>query len=507
LAEQRLTAGQGMFFLTLLSTVSQLIGFGYRVCLSRLVGAEVMGLYQLLMPVYSVFLSLTAVGLTSAVSNLTAQRLALNDHSGARRVLQLGLRGFFLLLLPLALVVIPGSDAISVTFLGDARTQLGLILLIPCVAFTGVENLHKQAFYGAGLVRTPALVDLLEQLVRTVGVLGLLLVFLPQYPERALGLIVAGMILCEIFSSTTLAFLHRRQRRTYGRGKNTSLSARQMAAIALPVSLNALLGNLMGAANAALVPQKLLEAGLARSEAISQFGVVNGMVLPLLALPTVFLGPLNLILVPRLARAHALQRSDTIGNLILRALSVTAVLTLPAMTLMSVLGPDLSRLLFHQERSPYFLPLAITMAMSCYLSVLCAALNGIDRQKTVTAISLTGNVVQLLFTVALVPLPGVGMAGYVLGGLASACLELILLLWQVTRHTQLPFRPFQWLIAPGLAALLAGSTGNLLFRGLKDGGLALLPACAVVAVFFVVLYLIALQAQGIHFRHLFRVRQ
>ena len=80
-------AGSGALFLTVLGTVSQVLGFGYRVALSRMVGAEVMGLYQLLMPVYSVLLSLTAVGLTAAASNLTSQHLALGNGRGAAQVL------------------------------------------------------------------------------------------------------------------------------------------------------------------------------------------------------------------------------------------------------------------------------------------------------------------------------------------------------------------------------------------------------------------------------------
>ena len=77
-----MTAGGSVLFLTALGTLSQLLAFGYRVALSRMIGAEVMGLYQLIMPVYSVFLSLTAVGLTAAVSNLTPQYLALGNSRG-----------------------------------------------------------------------------------------------------------------------------------------------------------------------------------------------------------------------------------------------------------------------------------------------------------------------------------------------------------------------------------------------------------------------------------------
>ena len=502
--QKTLSAGAGALLLTVLNTISQVLAFGYRVVLSRLAGAEVMGLYQLVMPVSSVVLSLTAVGLTSAASNLTSQHLALGNSRAAEQTLHTCLRAFFLLLLPVGAVLILGSDFISTAFLGDARTQLGLILLVPCAALTGVENLHKHVFYGSGLVGQPAAVELLEQLVRTAAVLGLLMLFLPQYPERVVGLIVSGMVLCEVFSSLTLTLLHRRRMSRLGLsgpGEPARVRRRRVASIALPVGLNALLGNLMGAANAAVIPQKLVEGGMERSEAISQFGVVCGMTMPMLALPTVFLGALNLILVPRLARNHALGRPEEIRRLAARAMGSASLLILPSMSLMAVLGPDLGRLLFHQDGvGTYLVPLAATMALSCYCSVLACVLNGINQQRAVAAVSLLGGGIQLLFTFFLVPLPGVGMAGYVAGAAVSTAVETLLCLWLCIRRAGLRLQLFRWLTAPGLAALLASLTSNLLLRYLKDCGLALLPACAASLAFAVVLYLAALSAQGVGLR-------
>ena len=150
--EYKSAARRSVVLLTVLGALSQLLGFGYRVALSRMVGAEVMGLYQLVMPAFSVLLSLTAVGLTAAVSNLTSQYLAWENSRGAAQIVSSCLRWLMLLILPVGAAVIVFSDPISVYLLGDARTQLGLMLLVPCAALTGVENIHKHFFYGAGLV-------------------------------------------------------------------------------------------------------------------------------------------------------------------------------------------------------------------------------------------------------------------------------------------------------------------------------------------------------------------
>ena len=211
---------------------------------------------------FSVHLSLTAVGLTAAVSNLTPQYLALGNSRGIPQLLGTCLKILFLLMVPISAVVLLCYDPISVYWLGDARTQLGLILLLPCVALTGVENLHKHYFYGTGSIRPPAAVELCEQFIRTGAVLGLLAYFLPQYPERVVGLIVAGMVICEVASAVTLTVLCRwrlRRMGLNGPGEPGRVRRRRVFSIALPVGLNALLGNLMGAVNAALVPQKLVE--------------------------------------------------------------------------------------------------------------------------------------------------------------------------------------------------------------------------------------------------------
>ncbi len=509
--EKMLSARHGALFLTGLSAVSQLLGFGYRVLLSRMAGAEVMGLYQLIMPVYSVLLSLTAVGLTAAVSNLTSQYLALGNRRAVSQTLSTCLKLFFLVLIPLGAAVILGSDAISVYLLGDARTQLGLMLLVPCVALTGVENFHKHFFYGAGLVRPPAVVELLEQFVRTLAVLGLLWLFLPQYPERVVGLIVCGMVICEVFSSCTLVVLYRRRIRSMGQsggGEEGRVRRRRVFSIALPVGLNALLGNFLGAANATLIPQKLVEGGVERSQAVSQFGVVCGMTLPMLSLPIVFLGALNLVLVPRLARASALNRKEEVRRLVGKAMTTVSLLTLPAMSLMVVVGPDLGRAMFRQEKvGEYLIPLAAAMAVSCFCSVLASILNGVGSQRAVAAISLLGSGVQLLFTLALVPLPGVGMKGYVAGSVVSAVLELVLCLIWVKRQTGVRLQLFQWMTAPGLASLLSALTGNLLFQVLKDSGLSPVSSGVATLLFALVLYLAALQAQGVNPRELFKLRR
>ena len=103
-------------------------------------------------------------------------------------------------------------------------------------------------------------------------------------------------------------------------------------------------------------------------------------------------------------------------------------------------------------------------------------------------------------------LPGVGLGGYVAGFVLSSLLGMLLNWRQVRRCTGLQPQLFQWCTAPALASVLAGLCTNLLFRVLLDAGIRILNAVGCCFVFGGVLYLAALQAQGVRLRELFRLK-
>ncbi len=506
--DQQPSAAKSVLFLLLIGTITQVLAFCYRVALSRLIGAELLGLYQLLMSAYSGLVALCGVGLTAATSTLAAQYLALGNGRGADGVRRLAVGFFLLLLLPVSVIVFLCSDQISVTFLGDARTQLGLIFLLPCVLLTGIENIHKHFFYGAGLVKSPALTELLEQAIRAIAVLGLLLIFPRVYAERRVALIIIGMIICEVFSALTLVVLYRHwlwKHPLRGNGDATTKMRHRLLGMAIPIGANALLGNLISAANATLLPQKLVEGGLTRTDAMAQFGIICGMTLPLLSLPTVLLSSMGLVLIPRLSRSVALGRRDLERHYASRALSVVSVSMLPSMGVMAVVGGDLGVLLFQQEGADNFLfPLVLAMMVACYHATFSSILNGLCKQKTATVISILCGLLQLWITVLCVP--KLGMVGYVIGVLFSSVVGAVLSGWRVVVSTGLSLGWFSNFFAPFLSTILMGLCGNLLHNYLLDCGISLLFSCGITLLFCAVLYLAALQSQGISVRQVFRLK-
>ncbi len=487
----------GTLLLTATGLFSQVVGFLYRMMLSRLIGAETMGLYQLVMPAYSMLMSVTAVGLTVAVSTLSARYHALEDDGTVKAVLRRALGGFFLLAVPLGIAVAALSDPISVYLLGDARTRLGVVLLVPCVLLTGVENLHKHCFYGIGRVRPPAAVETAEQLIRAGAVLGLLCALLPRSAEETVGIIVLGMVFCEVFSACALTLLFRRHWRRFPPGPaRDGVSRRRLFAIALPVGCTSLLGTVLGCANSVLIPAKLVEGGMALSEAMSEFGVICGMTLPMLALPTGFIGALCLVMVPDLSRRTAQGDRRAAGGFLDRVLSSTSLLMAPAMALLAVVGPTVGRAMFRDGRvGELILPLAVGTLLGCYQSVLSGALNGLGLQGRAARNAILSDAAQLVFTFFAVPRWGLAgfAAGLVASGLVGAGLNLV----SVLRAAALRPKPFRWFVRPVLAALFMGLWCNLMFRVMLDAGCAEGWSALACAGLGAVLYAAALLAQGL----------
>lgn len=486
--------------LTGTGVLSQLVGFLYRILLTRLAGAEILGLYQLILPVYSVLLSLTGVGLYTAVSNLSARYQALGNRRGIYQLRGVALRLFFLLaVLPCACLLV-FSDAASVYLLGDARTRLGLMLLVPCLLLTGTENLHKHYFYGTGRVYPAAVTELLEQVIRAAFILALLVLLRPATAEGAVGVIVLGMVCSEVLSAITQLLLFRLYLGAPGKlgGERLRPAAlqRQVLHIALPLGGAALLGNLISSANAVLIPRLLVQGGMDQSQAVSAYGVTFGMTLPMLLLPTAFLSALGLVLTPKLSEYSALGRQEDIRRQVRRSVGASNLILIPALALLAVLGGAIGEALYGQPGVGDHLPLlALGVLFSCWQTLFLCVLNGLNRQGLGAGISLVCDAVQLLLTCLLVG--RLGMGGYALSFTLSSLLGAVLSWLAAARATGLRLPVFSWFTAPTLAACLAAACGELMETVLLRGGWPTLAAASGALVFGLLLYLAALQAMGV----------
>jgi O-antigen/teichoic acid export membrane protein len=393
---------------------------------------------------------------------------------------------FFVLVGFVTLFVIPLSDRISVSLLSDARTRMGLLLLLPCAFFTGIENICKNYFYGVREVRPPAITEVVEQLLRTFFVLAFLVVLRPSYMEWTVGVIVIGMVFCEIVSSSMLGIFYLRHiKKTPDQGRLPSSRALlgEMAGITAPIAASTLAANLLGSVNTIVIPGRLMVSGMGQSEALSAYGVAFGMTLPLTALPSVFVIPLSLTLMPRIAHSLALGDHAALQSHVRKTLRLAAVLVLPACLLLIPFGPIITRALFAEEQAGRYVGvLAITEIFSCFQYLMNSLLNGMGKQRLAAFNVLLTDAAQLAATWYLVAVPELRLTGFVAAFAFSTALCAVLNLCAVARCAGISLSPEKWLFGPLFAALTATGGAYAALGWLTRWGFSERPAalCALI---------------------------
>ncbi|MDR1116636.1 MAG: polysaccharide biosynthesis protein [Oscillospiraceae bacterium] len=488
----------GAFILTFANILSQLLGFVYRMFLSRLVGPEGMGLFQLIFPFYSLSLALASSGICVAVSKLSAEYLALGNYKSLRLLIRRAVFVFLALFSLISLVAFLFTDTIAVSFLGDERTRLAIFALVPCVLLTGIENIHKNYFYGTKNVNPPALSDLAEQLIRMSAVLLLLKLLLPQPDDRMLAIIVIGMCICEVFSSVFLRLVYQRHRKKLPKtGHSDPEMVKKITKIALPVSVTNLMNNLLSSLIVIVIPRRLVLSGLTQSGALSEFGTLFGMTMPLLTLPSALIVGLSLVMVPKLSENMALGNYRDLRNKVSRAIMVTSFLVLPVLSVMIPLGPKLGLYLFgHEINGQYIFPLAVGTILAIYMMVFGSILNGLGKQTASAVNFLIGNAAELILTFLLTSIPTVRMYGYITGFIVSTVITASLNFYRVVKVTKVKVEWLRWFVNPALASLLCALVARLIFVRCGDmfsDGLLLLLSLTGAAV----VYLLAAAYQGI----------
>lgn len=462
------------FFLCLSSIGLQLIGFLYRIGLSRFGGAQVMGMYQLIMPAYSVIMSFTMSGLTLAVSRLCAQYQAARDAAGVRGTVRFAQLVFLCLFACAAIPVCLFPDFLAGAVLGEKKSKSALLLLLPCLFLTGFENIFKSCFHGIKYILPPIVSELSEQLVRTIAGLGLLLLLCPCDPGAATAMIVLGMVVSEVFSVVILLLFYKRAGRSLlprksDRAKIPKGMFRKVAAIAVPVSSAGLLNNFLSSATTVLIPNRLIAAGVSAQEAMSSFGVMVGMTMPLLMLPTAFIHPLNTVLLPRFSQYSAKGSEAQTRRKAGKAIQVTGILTAASLAVMLPAGKPLAQLIYKNPLAgEHLLSLSAAAALTFYHITTGSILNGIGRQKQASISIVVTGISEIVFTWMTVGTMGIG--GYALACIGSELAGVAMNFYWVVRGAKIKIQWKNWFVTPLLSGAAAGFAARLLFIFLSQGG-------------------------------------
>lgn len=481
-----------------------MIGFAYRILLGRFAGAQAIAVYGLVMSAYNVVLSCTLTGVALSVSRIASSYQAMGEGRSIVRLIRTALLLFLMLFFVLAVPFAFGRDFFAQTVLGNPQTELALLLIVPCLFLTGFENVHKAFFYGTGQTMIPTISEILEMFCRIIAAALLfhLTAEISLDDGQAAALIVCGMIFSEMVSATFLVSIYH-LRQTKLSGKNTISQPqilRDIASVAVPVSLSTLIGRLISSANMVLIPRILIQSGNNQYAAMEEFGVLSGMTMPMLMLPSAFFSPLITVLSPRFSAGKVLEHHIMIRRKAGKALHIVGLIGIPSMTMMLIFGEQLGELLYHNPLVGRHLPiLTLITLVGFYYAVAESVLESIGLQKSCSVLTVAASLTGLLCTLFFGGIMKKGMTGFLIGELLSSLVGAVFCLRWLKKQTQLNFQIKNWVFRPLLASVVSGLWTRFVFNFLMQAEILPVLRLAFCMSLFAFLYTIFLRLLGTDF--------
>lgn len=429
----------GTAILTVTGLLSRFIGFFYRIFLSKVFGAEGMGIYQLISPVLALSFSLTVSGMQTAISKYVASETTTHDYKTSFRTLWTG----FLLSMALSFgcmaYIYKYSDWIAVSFLLEARTAPLLRIISLSIPMATVHSCINGYFYGIKKTAVPALTQLSEQIVRVGSVYLIYYLCARQNMAPTINFAVVGLVIGEGASMivSIVAIISRSFQVFDGssRLRMSSPSGYQLCSygqitenllrLAVPLSANRIIINILQSIEAIYIPNKLMAYGLNNADALGVYGVLTGMSMPLILFPSAITNSISVLLLPIVSEADASGNQSAVTRAIWKSIKYCLLLGFGCTAAFLLFGRLAGRLLFNSELAGSFI---LTLSFICpflyVASTLNSILNGLGKTALTFFYSILSLLVRLLFVFYAIPVYGI--KGYLWGMLASQMVQTLL---------------------------------------------------------------------------------
>ena len=401
--------------LTTSSLILRFAGIMFKVGLAAKIGSEGIGLYQLIFSVYVLSSTFASAGICTAATRLISEEAVLGSKKGINRILRRSIELTIAVALVSLGVIFFGADIIAHKFLGDMRAVLSLKIIGFSLPFMGISSCIKGYFLAFRRAAPPALSSIIEQAVR-ISVIVLIIGRLPHLElEITCAAVLFGDTIAEAVSAiyllTVYCFDKRRLNSLSGRKRPDYPIIKQILRISAPISSGRYLNSALRTIENMLVP-KTLAMFSAAGNALSQFGMIKGMALPLLFFPSALLNSISTLLIPEMSEARVEGNYSSLKRAAQRTLNITLCMGIAFAAIFLVVGDDIARLVYKNEEVGFLICALAPIVPLMYLdSVADGILKGLDQQLFCFKNSIFDSSARIILVALL--LPRLGLNGFI----------------------------------------------------------------------------------------------
>ena len=482
---------KGTLILTVSSIVVKVIGSLNWIILSRVLGGEGIGLYQMGFPIYLMAITLSSAGIPVAISIITAEKLAQKDFLGAKRVFNVSLRLLFVTGLVFASALFFGAHwLIDNHWIRDSRAYYSIIALAPAVFFVTFLASFRGYLQGWQIMTPTAASEIVEQLMRVVTMIVFANMFMPHGLAYAAGGASMGAGVGAFCAILGLRWFYGRlkQKMKADLQQQNPLATRESARaiisrllrLALPVSMSSLMLPVVANLDLLIVPQRLEAAGFHISQATEFFGYLTGMAVPLINLATIFTAAMTISLVPAISESRALNDVFGIRAKTRTAFRVALIITCPCFVGMYFLAEKIAALIYN---APGAADAIQTMSVGILLlglhQISTGILQGLGRTSIPVINMILAAAVKVFLSWTLTAIPTLGIKGAAMATVVDFGLAAVLNMIFIYKYTGFALS-FSGVFKPAVsAAAMGAAVYGVITLAVSWGAWAILAAIAV----------------------------
>lgn len=482
---------KGTLILTVSSIVVKVIGSLNWIILSRVLGGEGIGLYQMGFPIYLMAITLSSAGIPVAISIITAEKLAQKDFLGAKRVFNVSLRLLFVTGLVFASALFFGAHwLIDNHWIRDSRAYYSIIALAPAIFFVTFLASFRGYLQGWQIMTPTAASEIVEQLMRVVTMIVFANMFMPHGLAYAAGGASMGAGVGAFCALLVLMWFYGRlkQKLKADLQQQNPLATRESARaiisrllrLALPVSMSSLMLPVVANLDLLIVPQRLEAAGFHISQATEFFGYLTGMAVPLINLATIFTAAMTISLVPAISESRALNDVFGIRAKTRTAFRVALIITCPCFVGMYFLAEKIAALIYN---APGAADAIQTMSVGILLlglhQISTGILQGLGRTSIPVINMILAAAVKVFLSWTLTAIPTLGIKGAAMATVVDFGLAAVLNMIFIYKYTGFALS-FSGVFKPAVsAAAMGAAVYGVITLAVSWGAWAILAAIAV----------------------------
>ena len=430
------------FMLTASNITTGLLGFAFSIYLSKILGAEGIGLYNIIMPIYNLFICLMTAGIVAALSKVSAVYSERNETNNLTKTINSVALFNIIWALLIGVLVFFLAPLISKYGINDIRTINAIKVTCPAMVFISLSNILKGYFLGVSKIKVPALIDIFEKGMRIITITILVYAFSTNNLTTLVTLAYVSLAIGE-FQSLVLLFIYYRRCIKKLPKSNVKADGRaqllfNVLIISLPLCINGFLSNIFATLSTLIVPRRLLVAGFSYVEALSLIGKYTGMAVTLIGIPLIVVNSINSLLIPDLSQSLSRGDSYEASVRIKKVMKISFLLGLSTTVICSLIPYELGNLFYSRNDLGSFIFMASLAAPIFFTSsIMFGVLNGLNKQGIIVRNSLIIALIEVICLFIFTSIPNINIYGYSITLFITSSFSILLNLHEVKKEIRI----------------------------------------------------------------------